>query len=211
MSTISTGTRGIILLSTDLNEWVGEFIIDRLARGLSQGTLKFYRIKLRLFLAYCDLKFVNRIDQITTGFLRDFLLHLEEQGYTSGGRHACYRTLKAFLRWWENEAEPENWRNPILKVQPPKQRTKPIKPVEIETVKQMIGICDQETFLGSRDAAIMFFLLDTGARASELCNIDLVDLDRMMRSVVIRQGKGGKSRTIFLGKRTRRILRRYLK
>ncbi len=66
-------------------------------------------------------------------------------------------------------------------------------------------------YWGSRNAAILLFLLDTGVRANELCNVDLADLDRMVRSVAIKKGKGGKSRTIYLGKRTRRFLRKYLK
>ncbi len=75
----------------------------------------------------------------------------------------------------------------------------------------MIGFCDQQSLLGSRDAAILLFLLDTGVRATECCNIDLSDIDRMMRSVVIKKGKGGKPRTLYLGKRARRFLRSYLK
>jgi site-specific recombinase XerD len=104
---------------------MNEFIRDRRARGLSPGTLKFYRTKLQLFLTYCDQKLVARIDHITEGLLRNFLLLIEENGYSSGGRHACHSTLKAFLRWRENHAKPDNWRISILKVHLQKQRNKP--------------------------------------------------------------------------------------
>jgi hypothetical protein len=39
MSTITTGTQGIILLTTELHEWVEDFIIDRRARGLNPGII----------------------------------------------------------------------------------------------------------------------------------------------------------------------------
>ena len=35
-----------------------------------------------------------------------FLLHLEETGHNPGGVHAAFRTIKVFLRWYENEVEP---------------------------------------------------------------------------------------------------------
>ena len=52
-----------------------------------------------------------------------------------------YRTVKTFLRWWENEAEPKNWSNPIRKVKAPKMSIEPLEPVDIEAVKAMMEIC----------------------------------------------------------------------
>ena len=55
------------------------------------------------------------------------------------------------------------------------------------------------------------FLLEAGARAAEVCAVDLDDIDLRVGSVLVRNGKGRKPRTVFLGKKSKRALRAYLK
>jgi integrase/recombinase XerD len=66
-----------------------------------------------------------------------------------------------------------------------------------------------------RDRAIILMLLDTGLRASELCSLHVEDVDLKSGKVSVRHGvgggaKGGKGRTVFLGKTARKALWRYL-
>jgi len=75
----------------------------------------------------------------------------------------------------------------------------------------MVKTCDRSTFTGDRDAAILLCLLDTGARATEFLNIDLEDLNQATGTILIRKGKGGKPREVYLGRFSRRVLRKYLK
>jgi integrase len=66
-------------------------------------------------------------------------------------------------------------------------------------------------FTGDRDAAILLCLLDTGARANEFLSINLEDINQARGDILIRQGKGHKPRTVYVGKQSKRALRRYLK
>jgi len=154
---------------------------------------------------------VTQISQLTPTLLRQYLLYLEETGHNEGGRHAAYRTLRAFLYWYEDEVEPEGWKNPIRKVRAPKVPTEPLNPVPIGVVSKMVKVCERGTFAGDRDAAILLCLLDTGARAGEFLAIDLDDINQARGDILIRQGKGHKPRTVFVGKHTKRAIRRYLK
>jgi integrase/recombinase XerD len=61
-----------------------------------------------------------------------------------------------------------------------------------------------------RDKAIVLMLLDTGLRASEFCSLLRKDVDLSDGSVVIQRGKGGAGRIVYLGRRTRLVLWRYL-
>jgi len=54
-------------------------------------------------------------------------------------------------------------------------------------------------------------LLDTGARAGEFLDIDLPDINQAMGDILIRAGKGGMPRTVFIGKQSRKSVRKYLK
>ncbi|MBE3144844.1 MAG: tyrosine-type recombinase/integrase [Planctomycetes bacterium] len=191
--------------------WLEAFLIDRKAAGVAEGTLRFYRQKIKLFSDYCDALAVKQIGQINPPFLRQYLLYLEEYGHNAGGRHAAFRSLRAFLNWYEAETEPEGWVNPIHKVKTPKVPIEPLEPVSHETIASMVKTCNRGSFTGDRDAAILLCLLDTGARASEFLNIDLEDLNQASGTILIRHGKGSKPREVYLGRHSKQILRKYLK
>ncbi|MFC2064164.1 tyrosine-type recombinase/integrase [Chloroflexota bacterium] len=198
-------------LDDSLLMWAEAFLTERKARGSAIGTITFYAKKLRLIIDYCEAVSVERINQITPNLIREYLLHLEDKGHNPGGRHAVYRALRAFLNWYELEAEPVDWSNPIKKVKAPKVPTEPLEPVSFETVAKMMKVCESGNFTGDRDAAIFLCLLDTGARANELLNVNLEDLNQASGIILIRQGKGAKPRQVYLGKKSKRAIRKYLR
>jgi integrase/recombinase XerD len=66
-----------------------------------------------------------------------------------------------------------------------------------------------------RDNAIVLMLLDTGLRASELCSLNVGDIELKTGRVLIKHGitggaKGGKGRIVYLGKAARRSVWTYL-
>ena len=195
---------------TDLLTWIEAFLIDRKAQGMAKGTLYFYQKKLKLFIDFCEAQVITDIADITPSFLRNYMLYLEETGHNDGGRHACYRALKTFLYWWEEELEPQGWTNPIRKVKPPRLSISPLEPADLEDIKTMIDRCDN-SFYGKRDKAILLSLLDTGTRAHEFLALNIDDFDYKTGEILIREGKGRKFRSVFLGKKSRRIVRVYLR
>ncbi|MGD2156737.1 MAG: tyrosine-type recombinase/integrase [Anaerolineales bacterium] len=203
-------TTNLFAQETHLLTWIEAFLFDRRAQGLTPGTVEFYRRKLLNFTKFCESQAITQIDQIDPNSIRFFLIHLEDTDHNPGGVHAHYRTLKTFLYWWEDEVEPEDWRNPIRKVKAPRVNLDPIDPVPIETIRAMLSICERQTFEGDRDRAIFLTLADTGVRAGELLRMDLDDID-LNGAILIRRGKGRKPRTVFLGKKSRRRVRAYLR
>lgn len=61
-----------------------------------------------------------------------------------------------------------------------------------------------------RDKAIILTLLDTGVRASELCDLQIRDYEADSGQLYIRHGKGNKRRVVYLGQRARLHLWRYM-
>ena len=57
-------------------------------------------------------------------------------------------------------------------------------------------------FIGERDKAIFLFLLNTGARARELCNLNIKEIDLNTGSAMICYGKGGKTRMVLIGRKS---------
>ena len=94
--TLTTRNQNMIRQKAEaLNLWIGGFLRDCKVRDLSTFTIEF-----------CRAHDVTQVQQITADLIRSYLLHLEATGHNPGGRHAKYRAMHAFLRWYQNEAEP---------------------------------------------------------------------------------------------------------
>lgn len=196
--------------STHLETWIKGFLADRKVQNLSPGTISYYRKKLALFSRWCAAQALTQIDQIDPDTLRNFLLYLEERGHNSGGIHAFYRAIRAFLRWWSDEVEPEGWRDPTQRVKAPKLAQEVLEPADRDVIDALLDTCKRSQFVGARDRAVFYALMDTGSRASELLDMNLDDLDITTGSILIRQGKGRKPRMVYLGKTSRKAVRAYL-
>lgn len=200
-----------LILDDHLEVWFENFISSCKIEGKSPGTVKFYSEKFGLFMRFCEGQVITRIGQIDAQTLRAYLLWLEATKHNPGGRHAAYRTLRVFIRWWIRETEPESWGDPFRKVKAPRLDQKIIDPVSIETVKAMVNTCDTSKLTGARDKALLLFLLDTGARARELLSMNVGDVNSNTGEVLIKLGKNHKPRSVFIGKGARKALRVYLK
>lgn len=197
--------------TSELQAWVDAFLTDRRSANLSPGTLYFYAHKLNKLLVFCDAVGVHQVAEIAPDVLRRYLLWLAEQGHNPGGVHGFYRATKTFVRWWAEETEPEDYRDIFQKVKAPKLEDAPLLPISTEEINALLQTCDSEDWYGRRDRAVMLTLLDTGARAAEFLSLDIEDVNLRTGAAYIRKGKGGKSRTVFVGKTARRALRRYLR
>ena len=77
---------------------------------------------------FYERQMLERISQLTSCDLGNFLLYLQEVGHNHRGIHVGYRIQKTFRRWYDLEAALDNWREPILKVRLPKKRLTKILP-----------------------------------------------------------------------------------
>ncbi|MEA4811845.1 MAG: tyrosine-type recombinase/integrase [Anaerolineaceae bacterium] len=191
--------------------WVKSFILDRKSQNVSAGTIYYYEAKLKVVVKFCNELGITQVDQFTPDHHRLLMLYLEDQGHNPGGRHAFFRAFKAFYRWWRLEAGKEHEPYLYNRAKAPKVPEKLMDPLSMEEVQQMLALCDSKTFLGARDKALLLFLLDTGVRASEALGVSLEDIDPDTFDVKIRFGKGGKERWVFMGTKTRRAIKDYLR
>jgi len=189
---------------------IESFLIDRRSQGLSSETISFYTKKLKYFLKYCEGQALTQVSQLTSDLIRRYILELSET-HNPGGVHACFRPLRTLLYWIEDEEiMPQGWKNPIRRVKAPKLPTEPIEPISVEDINLLLKTCESN-YSGVRDKAMMLGLLDTGARAKEFLNINLEDVELATGSILIRQGKGRKPRLVFLGRKSIRAIRAFLR
>ena len=78
---------------------------------------------------------------------------------------------------------------------------------EVETV---LAVPDTSKRFGLRDRAILEVFHSTGIRRSEICNLNLTDVDFGRELVCIRLGKGRKDRYVPIGKRALMWIEQYV-
>lgn len=211
METLSQRIRFELDTESDaLGPWMEHFLTDRRVSNLTPGTVNYYREKLTNFFHYCQSEGFENISQLTPSLLRGYFDHLATN-HNAGGVHSFYRSVRAFLFWYETESEPENWKNPIRKVRAPKVPEQILEPIELEVLKKLLAACRVKHYSGARDYALLLILADTGLRASECLNLNREDLDLFDGSILVRHGKGRKPRQVFAGDKARKALRLYLR
>lgn len=208
MSTIKQGQQIRQIIYGTIQHFITGFIVERRSRGLVEGTIEYYFSELEGFANFLDLLGVVQLEEITPDLIRKYLLQLSKTR-NEGGVHASFRAIRAFFNWYENEFEPDNWKNPIRKVKPKSPSKEPLPGVSLGEFNLLIDACYGQWEL--RDRVSLMFLLDTGCRAAEFCSLNLGDVDLVTGSIVIKHGKGDKRRVVFIGRVVLRELRRYLK
>jgi site-specific recombinase XerD len=188
-----------------LTSWARSFLTAKRAEGRAQTTVKVYAAVLSAFFAFCIRQRVTTLEAIDPNLLREYLLSRAGAGCSPADVHKHYRALRTWLRWYEAEAAPDGWRNPIARVKAPKLPEQALDPAPLDVLAELVKLA------GSRDRAILLTLLDTGLRASELTALDVADFDQAECLLTVRRGKGGKARIVPLGTTGRRAVRRWLR
>jgi integrase/recombinase XerD len=163
---------------------------------------------LSYFKRFLERQGVETIEEVTANVIR---LYMEElSGHRSpAGCHVPYRIIKSLTYWWEDELDGDYVSPMHRKVKPPKLDRKLLEPVDLGDVREMIDACEGPN--AYRDKAILYCLLDTGARADEFISMDIKDLDIERGTIQVRYGKGNKERIVIIGKQSRKALRGYLR
>lgn len=199
-----------IAVSSDLLQWSEAFMLAKYSTRLSERTIEFYRHGLTKFFRFCELQGVAEVREITADLIRRYIVGLE-QLHKPGGVHALWRAVRAFLNWYEEEIDDPDYRNPARKIKVRPAQITPLDPADITAINAMIRACERgRGYTGLRDKLIMLFLLDTGVRASELLSLTTETVNPITGIVQVIHGKGGKSRTVYIGQKTRRILRKFI-
>ena len=218
-----------------LKKAINGFLQFKTAEGLSPTTLEHYRHILDLWM---ERQPDVDITKVTSKDIRDHLTYMRLE-YTprriTGGNDRklssksirnIYVAFSAFFRWAKDEFDIPS---PMVNVPSPKSTSPEIIPLSKDEIERLLKVCDScdeaKTDLrrkftmrratARRDRAIILVLLDTGLRASELCSLTVEDVELKTGKVIIRHGasggaKGGKGRTVYLGKTARKAVWRYL-
>ncbi len=80
-----------------------------------------------------------------------------------------------------------------------------------DTIRKLLATCSGRTFEDRRDTAILFVLIDTGARLSEVADLRLDEDLALEFDELLVIGKGRRGRTLPLGRSAMKAMDRYLR
>jgi len=190
---------------------IDEFLVDREARNLTPKTIAWYEAGATALHRYMAGEGVTETAQITPALLRRFILHLREH-HNPGGVFGIFGAVKVFLRWYASEYGAPGWENPLDRVESPKRETPPQRSLPTADFDALVKACGRgATMMEARDRAVLLTLLDTGLRHAEFTDLRLEDLDIGTGAIVVRVGKGRKTRVTFVGKKTLKAILAYLR
>jgi len=202
-----------------LGPFVRRFLLEDVIadRDLSVNTQQSYRDTLRLLFRYLTAEHATdpirvTVEQVTANVVRGFLAYLEQQRHcaaaTRNQRLAALRSLFRFI----GRQVPELIAHaaqiqgvPLRRVAPPL-----IPYLEKAEVDAVLAVPDRATPLGRRNYALLLFLYNTGARATEAAELPVGALALDAVPAVRILGKGRKLRHCPLWPHTAAVLRALL-
>ena len=182
-----------------LIETYSEYLIFQ--KGLSPNTVDSYISDLKKLSLYLQ------DSEISQQSIENYFLDISDFNYSTSTKKRFYSSIKNFLKYLDEE---EN----ILQIKLSELRLKSIRKLpevlSVEDIEKMINAYKHDDFLNSRNKTIIDVLYSTGCRVSELCNINLSDLDLVDNSLKLK-GKGSKQRIVPIGSELKLNLLKYLK
>jgi site-specific recombinase XerD len=171
-------------------------------------TVLHYGESARQFAAYLvDNGMPTVVTSITREHVEAFIAHLLNTR-SVGTANTRYRALQQLFKWLDEEGETE--RNPMARTRPPKLEETTVPVLADDQVRALLAACKGQDFPERRDHALILLMIDTGARLTEVAELQLDDLD-LGHKVVLVWGKGRRQRHLPLSPITAKALDRYLR
>lgn len=178
-------------------------------RRLSDSTVRAYRADL------ADLETTvksSELSDVDTDTLRDWLWASAQAGAAKSTLARRTATVRSFFAWAKEYGHIDV--DPALRlVTPKKPQTLPAVVTADAIATVLERVAERATsgdLIAGRDVAILEVIYGAGIRVSELCGLDIDDID-LNRSTIRVTGKGNKQRVVPIGVPAKRAVEEYLR
>jgi integrase/recombinase XerD len=173
-------------------------------KGLASNTISAYRLDIEKFSHYLSTNQLS-LEQVTPEHLSSYVAWLRGMENTEFkiGESSIARNIISIRSYFTYLAKEHKFNNPSSNFKPPKIGKRLPKALTIDQVMSMLNIAGTD-LISSRDKALVELLYATGARVSELINLNTLDISTFdsesgSTTTVKLKGKGGKERVVPIG------------
>ena len=173
-------------------------------KGLASNTISAYRLDIEKFFHYLSTNQLS-LEMVTPEQLTSYVAWLRGMENTEFkiGESSIARNVISIRSYFTYLAKEHKFNNPSSNFKPPKIGKRLPKALTVDQVMSMLNIAGTD-LISSRDKALVELLYATGARVSELIDLNTLDISTFdsesgPTTTVKLKGKGGKERVVPIG------------
>ncbi len=194
-----------------LDQWIKRYLLFlRAERSASPHTLRAYQFDLTQFLAFVQKKYPQDPVFLKNARLivRDYLSTLHEQNHERATLLRSIAVLRAFFKFLVREELMAQ--TPFVGLPMPKREKRLPRVLSEEEMRRLLSFpLKARTKTGLRDMALLELLYSSGLRISELCQLNVEDVD-VWTGMVRVFGKGSREREVPVGETAQKAIRAYV-
>jgi integrase/recombinase XerD len=205
------------LVTYTIDQAFEHFLALKKSLGVRERTFNEYGIIMNWFRSWLSEEYpeLNNVEEITTGIIREYIVYLKEDHFNEKKQvyglspftvNVRIRFLKAFFNALYKEQIIN--KNPVENIQLMRVDEDNIEPLTDDEIERIISVPDLSEYAQFRDHVIMFLMLDTGMRISEVCDLEVRDIDFKTKSIILPaiKNKNRKPRILPLSNQVVRLL-----
>ncbi len=163
----------------------------------SSHTAKAYRRDLEKLIEFSENLSVSEWGELKTHHLQSYITSRRRKGLASRSLQRELSAIRSFLQFLIKIRHIDD--NPANYIKAPKAAKRLPKTLDHDQIAGLMNSVP-ESLLEQRDLAIWELFYSSGLRLSELADLNIEDIDLNQGSVIIKRGKGVKSRVVPVGR-----------
>lgn len=195
------------IASDQLWLWLDRFLTSKTAAGLSPRTIRYYHQQVGGFLLWLDDDAADKT--VSRAVVEGYLIE-RRKGRSPATVSAAYRALRAFFGWVVECGYLTEQTSPMHKLAAPRVPKKLPRYVTPEEFDTLYGSIDGAAWLDYRDRTLLLLLFWSGLRRAEVMALTKRDLNLKEQVLLVRAGKGDKSRLVPFSPKLEEELNGYL-
>ena len=193
-----------MVMRSDLDAYLDALYLER---GLSEATLRAYRVDLEGVSAYAR-SLDKTIEALTDADINGFIGSLFSKGLRIPSIQRKLSALRGFYKYQIRHGRRED--DPMARIQRPSKGRSLPKTLSESDVFRLLEAPDTDTLIGLRDRTMLEVLYASGLRVTELCGLERSNINLAQGAIRV-LGKGNKERLVPLGDVARDWLQRYFR
>ena len=184
-------------MHADSKQFLADFFEQlTVEKRASEHTVINYQRDIKHLIRYCTGKSIQHWAGVTQSDIRAHIAGRHRQGISSTSLQRELSAIRSFYNFLLKKRLADS--NPAQHVKAPKPVRKLPKTLDIDQINGLLE-AGANSALELRDLAMFELFYSSGLRLSELAALNLTDVDLPDNSLIVRTGKGGKSRILPIG------------